>query len=197
MVATLKHLLKEGDTFLDVGANEGFFSILASKIVGESGTVLSIEPQSRLQSVIFRNISENSAFNVTVFQIAISDSIGIATLFLQPDMNTGSSGLFGTTKYRTPTEIVPQTTLSRLLGLLNIGNIKLMKIDVESFEYEAILGSKELFLGNIIEHIALELHPGILKQRGKTEADILAFLRDNGYEQNKECKILVMSKTSG
>ena len=194
MVDTLKQILKDGDTFLDIGSNEGFFAILASKLVGSSGRVISVEPQTRLQSVIFRNIYENNAYNVNVFQKAISDSVGMATLALSPDMNTGSSGIFQTTKYKNPTEMIPQTTLSELLSLLNIDKVKLMKIDVEGFEYEAILGSKSIFEEGIIENIALELHPSILKKRGKLEADILDFLEINGYEQNREYQTFVLTK---
>lgn len=197
LVDSMKQILKEGDTFLDIGANEGFFSILASQLVGVSGKIISIEPQSRLQRVIIRNISENNAYNVNIFQRAISDRVGTAILFLTPDMNTGSSGIFQTAKYKNPTETVLQTTLSEILGLLNLDKIKLMKIDVEGFEYEAILGSKHIFESNIIENIALELHPEILQQRGKSESDILDFLKENGYEQNSEYKTLILSKIYG
>ncbi len=69
-----------------------------------------------------------------------------------------------------------------------------MKMDVEGFEYEAILGSKDFFQSNILENIALGLHPDILKQRGKSESDILEFLSENGYKHNKEYETLALSK---
>lgn len=197
MVESLTSLLRKGDVFLDVGANEGYFSIIASKLVGDSGLVLCIEPQSRLQEVLFRNLAENSAFNVQVLQLAISDTRGTANICLLPDTNTGGSGLFRTARYAVPTQLVPQTTLSHLVGLLRTNRIRLMKIDIEGFEYEAILGSKGLFAGDVIEHIALELHPSILAARGKSAAEIVAFLRQNGYEQNTSHPTLVMSKTPG
>jgi FkbM family methyltransferase len=192
----IRHLLQEGDTFIDVGANEGYFSILSSKLVGGSGKVVCIEPQSRLQSVIVRNMAENNAYNITLFQLAISDHVGVATLSLAPDMNTGASGLFRMTRYRVPTELVPQTTLSRLLSILNVGDVKLMKIDVEGLEYEAVLGSKELFSSGKIRHIALELHPTLLGARGKSGDDILDFLASVGYERNTGCTTLVLSKST-
>ena len=197
MLESLTSLLKDGDVFLDVGANEGYFSIIASKLVGPSGVVLSIEPQSRLQGVIFRNIAENVAFNIHPFQLAISDSIGTATISLLPDMNTGGSGLIVTTKYTVPTELVPQTTLQQFFHLLRIDRVKLMKIDVEGFEYEAILGSKELFASNFIENIALELHPQLLARRGKSEEEIIEFLRASGYEQDFNYRTLIMRKRLG
>ena len=73
VLESLEGLLTPGDTFLDLGANEGFFSILASKIVGTEGKVIAIEPQTRLQSVLVRNIAENNAFNINVYQRVISD----------------------------------------------------------------------------------------------------------------------------
>jgi FkbM family methyltransferase len=194
VIDSLLGILQKEDVFVDLGANEGFFSILASKIVGKQGKVISIEPQSRLQSVLFRNISENNAYNINIFQRAISDSDGIATISLAPDTNSGSSGIFRATKYKNPTEDVLQTTLSCFINLLNIDKIKLMKIDIESFEYEAILGSKSIFEQNIIENIALELHPSILDLRGKSGLDILEFLHSVGYEENKNYRNLVLSK---
>jgi FkbM family methyltransferase len=194
MVNTLRTILREGDTFLDIGANEGYFSIIAAQIVGSSGKVISIEPQTRLQSVLFRNLLENGAYNVNVIQRVISDSIAFATLSLAPDVIAGSSGLFRATKYRTPTELVPQTTLAEVLSLLRVARIKLMKVDVEGFEYEVVLGSKQVFAGGLIENIALELHPTILKRRGKSGDEILQFLISHGYRQNHGYRNLVLSK---
>ena len=115
VIESLEGILKPGDTFLDLGANEGFFSILGSKIVGPSGKVIAIEPQTRLQSVLVKNIAENKAFNVNVYQRVISDSQGIATLTLSPDMNTGSSGLIRVTKYKTATEEIIQLTFQQFI----------------------------------------------------------------------------------
>lgn len=194
MTRTVTSILKEGDTFLDVGANEGYFSVLASRLVGETGQVISIEPQTRLQNVIFRNMLENQSFNIHVFQRAISDKENIVNLSLSPDMNTGSSGLLQLTKYKTKTQLVPQMTLESFLSLLNISKVKLMKIDVEGFEYEAILGSRKVFEDNIIENIALELHLSILEIRNRKPTDILDFLENCGYKKNNFYSNLVMSK---
>jgi FkbM family methyltransferase len=194
MTKTLKSLLVEGDTFVDLGANEGYFSVIASKIVGSTGKVICIEPQSRLQGIIFRNMLENKAFNIDVFQRAISDHIGIASLSLLPDMNTGGSGLFCATKYSVPKENVPQITLSRLLDQVCKNKIRLLKMDIEGLEHEAIFGSKNLFTKDIIENIALELHPALLERRGKSADEILCFLQKCGYFTNEKFRTLVLSK---
>src|SRR5262249_6254383 len=87
-------VLRSGDTFLDAGGNEGYFSVLASSMVGEKGTVLCIEPQTRLQPVIQENLRLNHAGNVCVMQLALSDHPGVTKLFLRPTTNNGASSLY-------------------------------------------------------------------------------------------------------
>jgi FkbM family methyltransferase len=166
----VRTLLREGDIFLDVGANEGFFSIVASKAVGSTGHVIAIEPQSRLQEVVARNIRENDALNIDLIQRAISDDHGVAALSLSPEMNTGSSGIFRAPRYGVPTQDVLQTTLDRLFKLLSLRSVRLMKIDIEGFEYEAVLGSCDVFRAGVIEYLALERHPTILRRPGQAGA---------------------------
>jgi FkbM family methyltransferase len=190
----VRTLLREGDIFIDVGANEGFFSIVASKAVGSAGRVIAIEPQSRLQEVLARNIRENGALNIDVLQRVISDAPGVATLSISPDMNTGSSGVFRTTRYAVPTQDVLQTTLEGLLKLLSLRTVRLMKMDIEGFEYEAILGSRQAFRSGVVEYFALELHPTILDRRGKSEKEIVEFLNECGYRRDERFETLILAK---
>ena len=194
MIDTIEKIVKKGDSFFDLGANEGYFSVLSSKIVGRNGKIYAIEPQSRLQNIIEINFKLNSINNGKIIQKAISNKIGKIEFSLTPDTNTGSSGLYNTTKYKNPTETVKMITLEQLFYEEKIKKIKLIKIDIEGLEYEAILGSKKLFMQNIIENIALELHPDILLKRNKSESEIIKFLNDAGYKRNNHYKTLVFSK---
>ena len=114
-----QQILGPGDTVVDVGANEGYYSILASKIVGTEGKIFAIEPQSRLQNIIFNNIELNEAYNIVVHQTTVSDSIGSVKLNLTPDTNSGSSGILQSTRYKNPTETVPTKRLSDIVKLFN------------------------------------------------------------------------------
>lgn len=189
----VKNILEEGDVFVDLGANEGFFTVIASSIVKESGLVICIEPQSRLQSVIQNNLFLNNLENILLFQVVISDKNGFATLSISPDTNTGSSGLIRVTKYKNDQELCIQKSLNSLIKNLNISQIKLMKIDIEGFEYEAILGSKGLFKSGLIKNIALEIHPWLLESRGKKVKDIIDYLESVGYRKNMKFDNLVFS----
>ena len=69
-----------------------------------------------------------------------------------------------------------------------------MKVDIEGLEYETILGSQNLFKQNVIENIALELHPSIIEKRNNIVNDIIDFLSEAGYKVNNKYPTLVYSK---
>jgi FkbM family methyltransferase len=181
MVHVIKSCLKPGNMFIDLGANEGIFSVIASNVVGRAGRVLAIEPQSRLQSIIRKNLSLNGCENVEVLAVAINAESKPVTLNLSPDMNTGSTSVTRTTRYPLLKQQVAGVTLSELFQQQSIAICDLIKIDIEGYEYEAILGSSELFRSHRIKVIALELHPEILLRRNLSTETITDFLIDCGY----------------
>lgn len=191
MIQTLEKLLKPANIFLDIGANEGYFAVLGSRLVGEPGRVVAVEPQERLSSIITKNLELNGVSNTVVDHRAVSDQHGRGNLFISPDMNTGSTGFVRPTKYSLPTQSVNTITLSELFDCHGIERADVMKLDIESFEYEAILGSTELFKEQRVGAVALELHPEMLRKRGRRMADITDFLESCGYRSDKELPTLV------
>ena len=186
LMAYIQKHLKPGDSFLDLGANEGFFSIVASNIVGPTGKVYTIEPQERLQEIITENIRLNNADNVEMIKKAVSDTKGTTEMYLAPDTNTGSTSLANPHKYSVPTQTVEMDTLENILDEQNIDTIDLAKIDIEGFEYETVLGSKQLFRDQRIKRIALEIHYYELIDRKLDSDDIQNFLKDCGYSFLRE-----------
>jgi FkbM family methyltransferase len=185
MTATLQRYLSPGGVFADVGANEGYFSVLGGQIVGPSGRVIAIEPQARLGAVVEENVRLNGLQNVALFQVAVSDTEGVADLYLAPDMNTGASGLARRNRYAVPTQSVRTATLAQVLDQAGAGRIDLMKMDIEGFEYEAVFGSKDLFHGDRVRAFALELHPDVIRGRGHDPDALVTFLRDRGYREDR------------
>lgn len=182
MISVLRAQLQPGDTFVDLGANEGYFSVIASAIVGPAGRVLAIEPQGRLQPVLRENFRLNTCANVTLAQVAVSDHAGEATLHLTAGVNNSASGLHRATRYGLPTETVPTARLATVLDQHGVTHCRLLKMDVESWEYEAIFGSEDLFRSGRIRSLAVEIHPDILAARGLDPARISAFLASCGYQ---------------
>lgn len=195
LLATVKSYLKPGGTFVDVGANEGYFSVVAAKTVGPGGRVLAIEPQSRLQRVLLRNFALNSCQQVTLVAAAVSDHAGQASLHLTPGVNNSASSLVRPTRYPLFRQIVPTLRLAEILDQAGIDTCDLMKIDVESWEYEAVLGSKDLFRSGRVRALALELHPPLLAARGLDPAAITRFLDDCGYREVPGLRHLLLVKS--
>jgi FkbM family methyltransferase len=181
MTATLAAFLRDGSTFIDLGANEGYFSVIGGRLCGSAGKVLAIEPQSRLQQVIADNLALNGRTNVILLHAAISDHAGTATLHLTSTTNSGGSGFHRHTKYKLPTQEIVTMTLEDALDASGIATADLMKVDIEGHEYEALLGSPKVFEQHRIKAIALELHPTILAGRGKRAEDITHMLERCGY----------------
>jgi FkbM family methyltransferase len=197
MVATLKRFLRPGDAFADVGANEGYFSVIASRIVGSEGRVLAVEPQNRLQPVLARNFEINECRNATVTAAAVSDAAGVAELNLAPSMNTGASSLMQRTRYTPKRETVPTRTLQDIVTASRIGKINLLKMDIEGWEYEAILGSRPLFETGVIRAITVELHADHLRARGLDFKPIVDFLQGCGYKSVADSETLVFALADG
>jgi len=181
MAVTLSQYLSAGGVFIDLGANEGYFSVLASRLVGPKGTVIAVEPQSRLQSVIQENLALNQCCNVRLIKCVVSDVTCRKTLSLAPSVNTGSSSLFRPTKYSLPTEDVQSFSLGDLLPRIGVESCDLMKVDIEGAEYDVFMSATEILKKGTIRHIALEFHDSILRKRGLSPDALHNKMIDSGY----------------
>jgi FkbM family methyltransferase len=177
----LQRSLAPGDTFVDVGANEGYFSVLAGTLIGPTGRLVVVEPQRRLQSKLHANFAANQIQNYDLLPLAISDQVGQALIHLTPDMNSGATGLSKVTRYACETQSVELIPLSELFRRAKLDVVDVMKMDIEGFEYEAILGSKEIFQAHRVRQLAIELHPNLIKKRGLEASKIFEFLSAMGY----------------
>jgi predicted RNA methylase len=79
---TTIQLLRPGATVFDVGAHVGEYTTIAAKCVGPGGVVHAFEPQPDLQSILHRNMHNNSLANVSVYQCAVTDRSGTVGLVI-------------------------------------------------------------------------------------------------------------------
>lgn len=83
--ALISARLKSGDVFCDIGANIGYYTVLAAPIVGDTGKVVAIEPSPATFELLKQNIKLNNADNVRMVRAAVADQPGTLTLFHAPD----------------------------------------------------------------------------------------------------------------
>jgi FkbM family methyltransferase len=180
MERTLANELQHGMTFVDLGANEGYFTVQGARLVGPTGRVVAVEPQDRLIPIIERNLTLNDVDNVTVMRVAISDSEGLAKLYLPPEAL--GAGFTRMTRYPVATQQTETITLASLLARCGISNADVMKVDIEGAEYEAVLGSRDIFKTHRVKVLALDLH---LAQLGNARTDkLIAFVEGCGYRRD-------------
>jgi len=135
-----REVVKLGMTVVDVGAHIGYYTILASKLVGPGGKVFAFEPEPNNYADLKRNIELNRSANVVALCKAVSNKDGRARLFTTP----GSSGecslveVEGRPKMSIGVEIV---TLDDVLGGMVVDA---MKIDVDGGEMVALSGAERL-----------------------------------------------------
>jgi FkbM family methyltransferase len=135
LAAILPHL-KGGETFLDIGANCGLFTLYAARAVGPNGRVIAVEPMPAMIERLQFNVKTNGFTNVAVVECAVGDTAGTATLHVQKFRRGSSSILPADTSFRLQ---VPMMTLLDLCRKLGVRNIDSMKIDIEGFEDRALM----------------------------------------------------------
>lgn len=133
-------LVHNGDVFFDIGAHVGYYTLLASKLVGEEGKVYAFEPFSRNIKLLKKHIFINNISNTKIFELALSNKIG-QSFFTSNECNS-MNHLSDTAD---PDSIeVYTSSLDHLFDEGKINKPSIMKIDVEGGEYEVLLGGKKI-----------------------------------------------------
>jgi FkbM family methyltransferase len=180
-------ILKPGMTVVDVGASFGYYSFIASALVGNTGMVYAFEPSTRSFEKFTTNIQRNAIKNIKPYRIGLGDTECKKELFdsVGIDINTENT--------HAPT-FVPQTFYpvnGRSMGFLpivrldkfwkdnNLGNIDLVKIDVEGYERPVLQGMEDLFMQGKVKRVMIEyLQPTPLFKTG-TESDLMDNMLSN------------------
>lgn len=178
----LKRILQPGDAFIDVGENQGFFTILASRQVGKSGQVVAFEPAPRERTRLLRNLRLNRCTNVSVEPVAVGRESGEAEFHafsrhqgsLSGLTSGGSDVVAPGTAFR-----VPVMALDDIYDRLSGSRLRAIKIDAEGAELDVLRGCARL----------LDLGPAVLceteEQRtepwGYKPVEILNLLHQRGY----------------
>jgi FkbM family methyltransferase len=173
------NLIRNGSTVIDVGANIGFFTLLAAKLVGDKGLVLSFEPEPTAFSLLTQSVERNGFSNVRLFQKCISSVDGQEQLHLSVTRNKGLHSI--ARDLGGPSLVVESARLDTIASTLGIGSIDLLKIDVEGAEPEVLEGAVGLISGSRVRNIIMEWeHPETWARRN----DILEmiFSRFDVYE---------------
>ena len=174
--------LRPGDVFVDVGANIGYFSLLASRLVGPDGAVIAIEASPRTFELLADNVTRNSARNVRLVNLAASDVRGVAPLYEGPASNRGRT----TTQQvgGPPTATVPSAPLEEILTAAELHGARVIKIDVEGGEIPVLRGLVSgLGEARTDLEVVVEIVPDLLARYSEGPNELVAILGAAGYRR--------------
>lgn len=190
----LGQILKPGMTMLDVGANEGLYTLFSASRVGGTGRVVAFEPSSRERRKLQHNVARNQLGNVTVVPAAVGSREGTAALQIASGVHSGHNTLGALVYDDAPSVGVERVSVERLdsvLDRLGVVRVDIVKIDVEGSEMGVLDGARETLAAHR-PVLLVEANDKALRAQGASSDALLAFLRDE-----LDYSILVFSPETG
>jgi FkbM family methyltransferase len=181
-----KASVRPGDTVIDIGANVGFYTLLAARLVGSSGRVYAFEPEPRNFEILCRNISLNAYSHVTPRRCAVWRRDGQVNLYLSNDRDTGAHTLRArhAMKYFDSEEggnfaEVDCVTLDAVLD--KSMHVDVIKMDIEGAEAGALEGMSRTIRNSQRLKIFTEFYPRAVREMGDSPELFLANLMEYGF----------------
>ena len=180
--------LHAGETFIDVGANNGYFSLLASNIVGSKGRVIAFEPNPEAYQRLLANSALNSSKNLTAYNIALGAASMVGQLKID-SINDGASYVIAKSDLSdmihaktTPDRGMQEVKIDTLDNLCPAGTkVDMIKVDTEGYETEVLRGSERIILANCNLKLIVEYDKASLLRRGLDYDLLLNLLSGYGF----------------
>ena len=175
--ACITSLLHRDSIFVDVGANVGYFTLLASSL---DAHVVSYEPTPSVFARLRENVDLNG-YDAQLVNAAVMDKPGTLSLHLSGD-DPEANSLFGDE----PNSVcVPAVALDEDLAARGIQHVDLLKIDAEGAEAFVLDGATRLLSSPDAPAIIVEVNAFTLKCAGFKPSDILSRLESHGYQHTE------------
>ncbi|WP_375547534.1 FkbM family methyltransferase [Oceanicaulis alexandrii] len=182
----LKNTLEPGDTFLDIGANVGLFSLPAAKAVGPSGHVFAFEPIKRNALMLQLSAELNGLANIiSLVEHPASNESGLSVEIEIPG-GDGSYAYMKGSDANLGKKRISTVTIDEILKNSVASKIRAMKIDIEGAELLALEGAHELLsdFERSPDIVMAELIPEYLSRFGHNLHDVESFFKKYNYEAN-------------
>lgn len=175
-----KTLVKPGMTVVDIGANFGYYTCLAARLVGSQGKVIAFEPEPKNYEMLLRNITQNQYQNVIPIQKAVANQVGKTKLFMDRN-NFGAPSLSeGNIISRGGFIEVETLTLDSFFEGTPMNRPDFIKIDAQGGEGLIMDGAKNVLQNNPLK-IILEFWPYGLLQMGNDPLRLINDLLNYGF----------------
>jgi len=185
-IFVLGKILKKGQTIIDVGANQGEYSLWAVKHAGQNGKVIAFEPMDGLFEQLKTNFSLNPSYQKALIPIktGLSDKPGQLNLYGKEGDNEGVNTMFPTESHTVLIQEIKLDTLDNQLQELNCKGIDLIKVDVEGAELQVLKGALQT-LKQHRPYLMIEINKEACLAGGYEPEEIFELLRPLGYTFEK------------
>ena len=175
----IRALLKPGMTFVDAGANKGYFSLIAARIVGEQGRVITFEPEPHNCTWIEKSIALNGYNNVTLHGVALGQANEESSLYLseKSGWHTLVASSDRGSKEAKGVITVSKRTLDSILQEYDPPHVNIMKVDIEGSELDLLRGATQTLSAATNMVILMDLHP----QLGVNPQEVGQLLQGFGF----------------
>jgi FkbM family methyltransferase len=179
-----QQISKPGMTVVDVGANIGYYTLLAAKCLGNNGRVYAFEPDPSFYNLLKKNIEANglSGF-VGAYNFAVSNREERADLFLGRCVETSLFNILNVSCTRENIVSVDVVSLDKFFSRMNWPPVHVVKIDTEGADKFCLEGMRELINRNKDIKIIVELAPHYLEPAGTSAQDLLHLLVELGFKK--------------
>ncbi|MEX2187142.1 MAG: FkbM family methyltransferase [Pirellulales bacterium] len=178
--ALFRRLLPGAKCFVDIGANNGFFSLLAATLMGDDGRVFAFEPFSATYARLLRNIEVSGTSGVTPIKIALSN-VAQRREMVRTQGTLGLSAFASGENEAAADESVECDTFDNFWARQRGGQIDLVKMDIEGAELLVLEGMSRSLSERIFEHLFVEVHPNQIRSLGGDPRSVADILTANGY----------------
>ena len=174
-------VLRPGDTVIDAGACFGYHALSAGKRVAPGGRVYAVEPQPEMFAALTQNLSINALTNIEIDRIALSDHAETLKLHIFPDLDPGCTSIATLDRCDFETIECPAISMDDYIQRKGIGEVTLIKLDVEGSEMRVIKGARNLLSSGRPPLWILEVNQETSRACGYTPDDLLSLLKQYGY----------------
>lgn len=173
----------EGDLALDIGANIGWYSLMLDKIMPAGCQVYAFEPDPLNYQLLLTNLQLNTANKVNAIQKAVAEKKEIKKLYRYSNKNLGRHSLLDINEGDFVE--VEAVVLDDFFAANNIdiNKVKFAKIDVEGYEYFALLGAVKVL--ESIDCLVAEFVPKHMENGGVDPELVVGLLESKGFKSNK------------
>lgn len=175
--ALVKAYLKPGMTVVDVGANVGYYSLLALSLIGHSGRLLAFEPAARPRARLKSSLE--GVANAEIIDCALGSESGFAPLYIDRDADNDTPTMVGS-EGGVPVSVNVET-LDDCLASRGISRVDLLKLDVEGWEPHILDGARQLLSRGAVGAILCELNDYWLSRVGSGAEALRARLERHGF----------------